>query len=371
MTDSRQRAIDSASNRCAAVLGLTLPGDTVLYLLLPLYASSFGVTLAEAGVLLAANRVVRIVGYGWVARSYERYGPRRACIAAAGAAACATAGYAVLPGLWALLVARLVWGLAFAAMNIATQALATAEAQGAARRSGTARAIISTGPMLGLLAGAVAAEFIGPRPVFLGLGLLSLVAVPIAWSLPEMKGESVRGGPRFALPASLDVWSFVQGLTLDGLFVLGLSVLAAAAMPSGAVLAAGAALAARYLGEILLGPPAGHIAERVGTVWLLLVVSLGAALGLAIIGIGWLWIGCLLVVGLRGLQQPLPAPVAAARAQPDQRVAALARLATWRDIGAGTGPLVAGILLPIVPQLLLYGAAAVLLAAASLVALRR
>ena len=75
----------------ATVLGLTLPGDTVLYLLLPLYASSFGVSLAEAGLLLAANRMVRIVGYGWVARSYERYGPRGACTAAAAAAAVAAA----------------------------------------------------------------------------------------------------------------------------------------------------------------------------------------------------------------------------------------------------------------------------------------
>ena len=100
MTVTEKAEADRASNRCAAVLGLTLPGDTVLYLLLPLYASSFGVTLAEAGLLLAANRLVRIAGYGWVARSYERHGPRAACVAAAAAAAIATGGYAVLPGVW-------------------------------------------------------------------------------------------------------------------------------------------------------------------------------------------------------------------------------------------------------------------------------
>ena len=42
----------------------------------------FGVNLPEAGLLLAANRLVRIAGYGWVARGYERFGPRAACIAA-------------------------------------------------------------------------------------------------------------------------------------------------------------------------------------------------------------------------------------------------------------------------------------------------
>ena len=113
---------------------LTLPGDTVLYLLLPLHAAVFGVSLPEAGLLLAANRLVRIAGYGWVARGYHRFGPRAACVAATFGAAAATLGYALTTGLIPLLIARLLWGLSFAALNIATQALATAEAHGASRR---------------------------------------------------------------------------------------------------------------------------------------------------------------------------------------------------------------------------------------------
>lgn len=363
---------DRASRDASLVLAMTLPGDTVLYLLLPLHAAVFGVSLAEAGLLLAANRLVRILGYGWVARGYEVFGPRRACLLAVLAAACATTGYAVLPGVWWLLPARLLWGLAFAAMNIATQALATAEPSGASRRSGASRGIIAAGPMIGLLAGAVLAEVAGPRVVFLCLGAVSLLGLVFAWRLPE--GEAVRlsaGGPRFALPRSLDVWSFVQGFALDGLFVLGLAFLAAQAMPEGAALAAGGALAARYLAEVLLGPPAGRLAERFGAARVLLVVTLASAAGLAVIGAGWLWVGSLMVVGLRGLLQPLPAPVAASRAPPEERVAALARMATWRDIGAGIGPLAAGILLPLVPAVFLYLGAAAVLVASSVHALRR
>ena len=70
--------------------------------------------------------------------------------------------------------------------------------------------------------------------------------------------------PRFGLPSRLDLWSFVQGMTLDGLFVLGMSVLAAAAVPDYAALAAGAALALGYIAEILLGPAGGALAERQG-----------------------------------------------------------------------------------------------------------
>lgn len=361
-------AADRASRNASLVLGFALPADALLYLLLPLHHAAFGVTLGEAGLLLAANRLVRIAGYGWVARLYARRGPRLACLLAAGGAALATLGYGLLSGVWALLPARLLWGLCFAALNIATQALPTAEPAGAARRSGRSRAIIAVGPMLGLLGGAALSQAAGPRPAFLVLAAAALGAVPFALRLPsgvETGAGRAPGGPRFALPSRLDLWSFVQGLTLDGLFVLGLSVLAAAAVPGHAAVAAGAALALRYAAEIALGPVGGALAGRHGARRMLVRLSFAAAAGLALVGTGLLWSGAVLVVLLRGLIQPLPAPVAAAAHPGLARVPALARLATWRDLGAGAGPLLAGLLLPVVPAILLYGTAAVLVAASA------
>jgi MFS transporter len=364
-------AADRANRGAATTLALTLPTDTVLYLLLPLHAATFGVTLAEAGLLLAANRLVRIAGYGWVARAYERRGPRLACTAATLGAAASSLAYALLPGVWYLLAARLVWGLSFAAMNIATQALATADPAGAARRSGTSRAIIAAGPMLGLLLGAVLAEAAGPRAVFLVLAAVALGALPFALRLPSGPGAHLRQpGPRLALPTRLDLWSFVQGFALDGVFLIGLSVLAARAMPEGAVLAAGAALSLRYLAEVVLGPPGGALAERVGALPLLVGLSLASAAGLAAVGLGALWTGAVAVVLLRGLLQPLPAPVAAAANPGPARVPALARLATWRDLGAGAGPLAAGVLLPVLAPAVLYGGTALVLAAAAIAVAR-
>jgi hypothetical protein len=151
-------------------------------------------------------------------------------------------------------------------------------------------------------------------------------------------------------------------MTLDGLFVIGMSVLAAAAMPKYAVLAAGAALALCYIAEILLGPAGGALAERYGARHVLMLLSAASAAGLAVIGVRLLWSGAALVVMLRGLIQPLPAPVVAMENPGLDRVPTLARLATWRDLGAGAGPLLAGALLPILPHSLLYGSAAFLLA---------
>src|SRR4051794_9295115 len=360
---ARQDA-DRNSRNASLTLAFAQPGDTLLYLLLPLHHASFGVSLAEAGLLLAANRLVRIAGYGWVACFYAERGPRLACLLAASGSLLSTLGYATLSGVWGLLIARLLWGLSFAAMNIATQALATAEPTGAARRSGKMRAIIAAGPVGGLIVGAVVSQFAGPRAAFFVLSCAALLAFPFAARLPAL-GEGRPGRlqrPRFGLPSRLDTWSFIQGMTLDGLFVLGISVLAAAAIPNYAALAAGGALALRYVAEIMLGPSGGALALRFGPRRALTLLSISTAAGLAVIGAGALWSGAIMVVGLRGLIQPIPPPLVAIENPGRDRVPALARLATWRDLGAGAGPLLAGLLLPIIPHVVLYGAAALMLA---------
>ncbi len=323
----------------------------MLYLLLPLHAAAFGVTLPEAGFLLAVNRLVRIAGYGWVVRGYERCGPRVACFVAAIGAAASTLGYATLSGLVPLIAARLVWGLSFAALNIATQALATADLGRAARRSGQARAIIAAGPMLGLLLGAVLATAAGPRIVFLVLAGVAVLGLPMALRLPGGPGQPVCGATGASASRRRSIlWSFVQGLTLDGVFVVGLSILAAASAPKGeATLAAGAALALRYLAEIALGPPSGLAAERWGVARSAIVVSLLSALGFAALWGGMVWTGIVGIVLLRGMLQPLAAPLAAFVYPGGERVPAIARLATWRDLGAGIGPMLAGFLLPLAP----------------------
>lgn len=361
------RAADRASRYASIALAFALPGDTVLYLLLPLHAAVFGVTFPEVGLLLAANRFVRILGYGRVVRFYDRFGPRAACLAAALGAVASTLGYALLSGFTALCIARLLWGLSFAAFNIATQALATAAPEGMSRRSGRSRAIIATGPMLGLLGSAVLAEVIGPRFVFLILAGVAVLALLAAARLPSGETAPLRlNRRRLRLPSPLDLWAFVQGLTLDGVFVIGLSVLAVRASPGEATFAAGVSLALRYLAELVLGPPGGALAERCGARRLLIAVSLMSAACLAAISMGAIWPGVVIAVLLRGVLQPLPAPVLAAAISGAERVPAIAGMATWRDLGAGAGPPVAGFLLPLAP-LALYGGSAALLAAATLV----
>jgi predicted MFS family arabinose efflux permease len=358
---------DRASRNAALTLTLALPGDTVLYLLLPLHATAFGISLPEAGLLLAANRIVRVFGYRWVADFYSRRGPRAVCVLAAAGATLSTFGYAVCSGLWLLLGARLVWGLAFAGMNIANQALPTSHLADAPRRMGRARSIVAVGPMAGLLAGGVMADLLGPRPVFLALAVVSLAAPIFALQLPSTPETVQRRGPRVSRPDSFSVWSFCMGFALDGLFVFGLSILAVAGLGRSGVIAASIAMALRYVSEILLSSSGGALAHRYGARRMLIGLSLGAAIALVAVGAPepLLWFGVLATVILRALLQPLPAPVIAENWPGPERVPALARQAVWRDIGAAAGPLAGGFLFPILPALLIYGGASAMFAAAS------
>jgi predicted MFS family arabinose efflux permease len=355
----------------AATLALTLPGDTLLYLLLPMFATQFGVSVAEAGVLLAANRLVRIAGYSWVARFYARRGDRPTDLLAVGASTIAALGYATLSGLWLLLPMRLLWGLAFAALNLSTQAMATADMQGASRRNGRSRAIIALGPTIALPLGALLAEAWGPRVIFFVLTVVALAGFWTARRLPADPHPVPATRRRITLPTSLDFWSFLEGFTLDGLFVIGLAYLGKNLMPQGAVLIAGLLMALRYFCEILLAPLGGHMAERFGAERLLVTLSLATTVMLVAFGAGWVWSGAAIIIVLRALQLPLIPPIVVKRTPGPERVQALATRAVWRDIGAGTGPMVAGLLLPILPSFWIYTISAACLALSALACVRR
>lgn len=340
------------------VLSLCLPSDVLLYLLLPMNAGAFGISLAQAGVLLAANRLVRIFGYGYVVRFYAARGDRAALMLAAGVSAICALGNSFISGFWWLLILRLGWGLGYAALNLSTQALATSEPGGAARRAGTSRAIIAVGPMLALPLGALVSFYFGPRLIFLILAFFSLGGLWIARGLPRLPHAMPSAGARrFKAPDSIAMWSFIEGVALDGLFIFGLSLQAQSVLGGNAVLIAGVLLALRYVSEMLLSPLGGRAADSFGAVRMLVVLSGLTTLALTAFGFHWLIVGAGGVLILRALQLPLVTTLVAERNPGPARVQALAGNAVWRDVGAGVGPLLAGVLLPIASPAWVYSLA--------------
>ena len=182
-------------------------------------------------------------------------------------------------GVWLLLVACLIWGLAFAAMNIANQALPTSHHRDALQRMGRARSIVAVGPMAGLLLGHHV-RAVGAATGFMAPTVIALTALMSAAQLPKAPKPVHQQRPRFAAPDAFSIWSFCMGFALDGL-VFGLSLLAVVGLGRSGVIAASLAMALRYVSEILLSPAGGRLARRCGARRMLVALSLGAASTLA------------------------------------------------------------------------------------------
>jgi predicted MFS family arabinose efflux permease len=131
-------------------------------------------------------------------------------------------------------------------------------------------------------------------------------------------------------------------------------------------------MALRYASEIVLSAPGGSLAQRIGPRRMLILLSFATAASMLLLGTSGLvlWAAVIFTVVLRALLQPLPGPVVALAFPGPDRVQALARQATWRDIGAGAGPLAAGLLFPALPAVAVFALSGGLLAASTALLVR-
>lgn len=94
----------------AAAVSVSLLGDALLYAVLPSQASRLGIPLALVGVLLSANRIIRLVTNSWAGAVYSRRGREGPFFAAMVGATVTTLSYALPWGFWPFLAARTIWG---------------------------------------------------------------------------------------------------------------------------------------------------------------------------------------------------------------------------------------------------------------------
>lgn len=357
----------------ATILAIALTGDALLYVVLPAHASDFGVDLALVGVLLSANRIIRIVGYSAVVAIAERLGARRLSLLAASAAAATTFAYGFGSSFAQLLAGRIGWGLAFAALNLTSLVYAASVKEAPVRSVGLASAIRQSGPTLALAGGAALVPFTGPQGIFVALGCLTLLAVPLAAMLPSVERPAPRQSRAlFPKPSRLDLMYFVMTLSVDGIFTITTTLLLKDLVSvESAVLSAGLVLALRGLVQVVLSPVGGALGERYGAQRLMTLMQAAMVLGLALIAVSagrWpamMIVGMTIVAMSRAILQVLILAVAAQR-HPDDAMRSFSVLATWGDIGSAVGPLLAGFLFVNISALGLYLGMATAIAASAI-----
>ena len=352
----------------SGAMSVALLGDALIYVVLPVNADAFGVSLAWVGVLLAANRIIRTFTYGMIANLGARIGFKRLCVLAAVTALISTAMYGLFQGWASLLAARIIWGLSYGALILTTLGYAAADRSRTGTRVGVSRAVEQVGPLLALTAGAWLAGIVGPRDVFFYLALVSCGAVFLALMLPAspvgVKAPARRRSGLVPRPDRLDLLIFWMGFGVDGVFTMTITIMLAGEISvEAAMIWAGLVMSGRRVLEMIVAPLSGHIADHYGVHRPLLLACLLLVLGLALVGFGWLYAGAAAIILGRGaLGTLIPATVALFAT--GEVMGPMARNLTWRDIGAAAGPLTTGFLLgSTTPELLHLLVSVVFLAA--------
>jgi MFS family permease len=323
----------------AASLGFVSLGDSLIYVVLPLYPAAFGIETASVAILLSVNRVIRIIGYGWVSPLSRRFGANTLTAAACAAAALSTLAYGLVSGFALLFLARLTWGATYGVINLTNTAYAYGDGQRAGMRIGLNRAVSMLGPVLALGLGGWLVTQVGPRYVFVIYGIAGFIAVPLALRLPRLRqavGDAAPVPHRRWRASPLNVLFFVVALGADGVFTATLSTLLADIIPvASALIGAGLLLAGQRLISVVLAFASGPIVDRFEARRMLAPCSLVIAAGMIAIAAGHVYTGAVVLMIARAMFAII-GPIVAAQQSTD-RIGAIAAYSTWSDCGLAAG----------------------------------
>ena len=331
----------------STLMSLALLGDSLIYAILPVYADNFGLTIPMVGILLAANRIVRIFIYTFISKLVSTFGARALCVIAAIIATLSTFLYGISAGFFPLLCARILWGIAYAILLISTLAYAVTKKSEAGTRIGTSQSIQRIGPIIALLLGTWLAAIWSPNNVFLILAIPTSFSILIALTLPKhvkTQPTQKRHSAKLTKPSILDLLFFIQGYAIDGLFAVSITLmLAEKTSLANAVIGGGALLALRHVGEALAAPLFGSLGDKFGAVRIFLISAASTILGLILIALNEVIFGAIVLLIFRGAIAALgPTIIAKQFDGSDTVLDNLARLQSWRDLGAAAGPIVTG-----------------------------
>jgi MFS family permease len=178
---------------------LSLVGDASLYAVLPTHTGAAGVSVATVGILLSANRIVRVVFNGPIGVAYGRHSRRRLFVLALFIGAFSTTIYGLSRGFWPLLAGRVVWGLAWAGIWIGgnTMVAEISHEDERGRWVGLYQGFFFLGASGGPIVGGLLTDRIGyHRTMGVAAGLTLIGALIALASLPEVEKTQVAAADR-------------------------------------------------------------------------------------------------------------------------------------------------------------------------------
>ncbi|MBD3182925.1 MFS transporter [Candidatus Poribacteria bacterium] len=158
-------------------IATSLLGDSALYTILPTHAEQLGIRLALVGVLLSANRFVRLLSNSWSGKIHDQFHSSWPFMMALIVGACITAIYGLFWGFWIFFAARLAWGVCWSFLRLEGYSSVITESPPDSRGKlmGAYKSIITIGFMAGGTLGGLLTDTMGYRKCMLYFACFSLI----------------------------------------------------------------------------------------------------------------------------------------------------------------------------------------------------
>jgi predicted MFS family arabinose efflux permease len=346
-----------------AVVGLCIMGDSLLYAVLPLEAANLGIALPLVGVLLSANRIVRLFANTPVGMLFERWGVRWPFVGATILGLIVALLYGTGWGFMVFLVARIGWGLAWSGLRLGGfQAVWAGPKPVRGRLMGLLGAVISIGAATSVLLGGYLRDQFGFNVAVYAMAVMVALSIPLAlnirWPSHLRVSERSERQPLDAWLRTLRTPQRASVLLATFLNIASIAILVSTAalflqsrLDSGQVAAwgigfgtiTGMLLAVRWLSDLFMGPLLGEMSDRLGQGRLALslsVLSLVALVG-AVTTTGllsFLFLAFVFLAG-SGITVSLGAAATSAAAASTRPQLFLGAYATAFDAGLALGPI--------------------------------
>ena len=153
----------------------------MIYAVLPSNVSAFGVSAGLVGVLLSANRFVRLASNPLADRLFRRFGVEKPLAAAVVLSIGTTLAYGLGPGFAVLLITRLLWGLCYSILRLGgyVTVLEEGRERDRARLMGLFSGGQRAGSIVGVLLGGILFDVTGRLASFAIVAGLGVVGVPL------------------------------------------------------------------------------------------------------------------------------------------------------------------------------------------------
>ena len=359
----------------------------MLYVVMPSRPELWYISIFQVGILLSANRVVRLFTNPASSYIVARFGVYQPFQWSLLASLSVLVAYAFTSSFTLLLLARLTWGACWSTLRLVSQWIASDQSDetNVGFNLASNASLIRIGSIGGALFGGILSDYIGYKLTFSIFGALTILSWLVWRNASSYRnkpiGEHLKGERHnfLALLKNLDILligmsGLAIGLVISGLMSASLGHFIRSNFGTDFSLLfisftvtayTGLMLGFRSFSEVFVGPFGGYISDRYGRLKVLVISVVLSSVGLLLVGatddILFTTIMLTLIFASAVLLMMQLLPLVSVVAEQNSRSGVFSVYNTFQDFGSALGPLVGLSLISTRYLSLLYQSSSVLL----------